>query len=258
MISPHITIPYLKIGEHLSLLQKLKINLEIYFNSNDLDHLQEDSVSTLKESLDYRPSISVHAPYMDLSPGAVDREIRNITERRFLHTCAIAEELGARYIVFHSGFEKWKYALNVDIWLSESIKTWEKIMSRLSGTDIRIVIENVFEDEPSNLNLLMEAMGSEKIGLCFDTGHFNLFSKIPLVEWIDETREYVVELHLHDNDGKGDQHRVIGEGTFPFKLLFKIMKGKDCLYTIEAHSKDGAMKSIECLNSMITAPLKGE
>ncbi len=247
MISAQITIPYHMIGDYLFFLREQRINLEIYFSGSNLDEIQETSIPLLKEKLNYNPSLSIHAPYMDLSPGAVDGEIRKVTEKRFLLTCDIARELNATTIVFHSGFEKWKYGLKADIWLRESIKTWEKMINRLRGSDVTIAIENVFEDEPSNLRLLIESIGSEKMGLCFDTGHFNLFSKVSLVEWLHQTKDHIVETHLHDNYGQSDDHKAMGDGNFPFQLFFNEIKGIDCLYTIEAHTKDSVMKSMEYL-----------
>ncbi len=245
MISPHINIPYSEIGDYLHLLKKHKFNLEIYFSGNDIDTLSISSIKRLKKILDYNPSLSIHAPYMDLSPGAVDSEIRKVTEKRYINTTEIAKELHAKTIVFHSGYEKWKYALHVDIWLRESIRTWEKILHELSDSSIKIAIENVFEDDPSNLTLLTKSIDMEHFGLCFDTGHFNLFSKVSLIEWLNETKESIVELHLHDNDGTSDEHKAIGNGTFPFKALFDEIKGIDCLYTIEGHSSEDVMKSLE-------------
>jgi len=70
---------------------------------------------------------------MDLSPGAVDNKIKEVTLVRFNQVFDIAEELCPASIVFHSGYEKWKYAFRVDIWLEESLKTWEKFYQEQSN-----------------------------------------------------------------------------------------------------------------------------
>ena len=137
---------------------------------------------------------------MDLSPGAVDQKIRAVTIERFTRIFDIAEILKPEAIVFHSGYEKWKYALKIDVWLENSLKTWRIVQKRAEEMEVKIAIENIFEDEPTNLRLLMEEMSSSNFGLCFDTGHFNLFSKIPLAEWLEQLKAYILELHLHDND----------------------------------------------------------
>jgi len=55
--------------------------------------------------------------------------------------------------------------------------TWQPLNARAAAMGVKIAIENIFEDEPQNLKMLMENMNSENSGICFDTGHFNLFSR---------------------------------------------------------------------------------
>ncbi len=95
----------------------------------------------------------------------------------------------------------------------------------------------------------MEEMSSEYFGLCFDTGHFNLFSKIPLDEWLAQFKAYILELHLHDNDKSSDAHLAIGDGTFDFDTLFETLDNKDLICTIEGHTKEAVIKSIERLKT---------
>ncbi|GAB4484943.1 MAG: sugar phosphate isomerase/epimerase [Thermodesulfovibrionales bacterium] len=224
-----------------------RLNLEIYLSSSILDSLGPDDVRRTARLLDYRPSLSIHAPFMDLSPGAVDILVRDVTVRRFSHVLEIAEILSPRSVVFHSGYEKWKYALRPDIWLEKSIQTWEPLRRRAESLGTMIAIENIFEDEPSNLLMLMETLGSPHFGICFDTGHCNLFSRVPLKAWMDALVSYIVELHLHDNNGSSDQHLPVGEGTFDFRTFFDLLGSRDCVATIEAHSPDRVIRSLSNL-----------
>lgn len=247
MIDPHVHIPYHKIWDYLNYIRENRSNIEIYFPSSDLDTINAGDIKKLQTSLDYNPDLSFHGPFMDLSPGAVDSKIRAVTIGRFTHTMDIAEVLSPKVIVFHSGYEKWRYAHRVDIWLEESIKTWRPLISRAADTGVKLAIENIFEDEPSNLELLMKELGSENFGICFDAGHCNLFSKVPLEQWLHSLKPYIVELHIHDNDKTFDSHLPIGDGNIDFKALFSILKNINCLYTIETHTPEDVLKSIERL-----------
>jgi len=251
--APHIHIPYPRVGDYLPFIKQNSLNLEIYFPSSALDSLALTDIERLKETLDHQPSLSIHAPFMDMSPGAVDSRVRAVTLERFSHILEIAGVLLPKVIVFHSGYEKWKYAHRVDIWLEGSLLTWEPIISKAARLNTRIAIENIFEDEPSNLHSLMQELHSEHFGICFDTGHCNLFSKVRLEDWLRSLGPYIFELHLHDNDKSFDQHLPIGEGTFDFRTLFSSLEGKECLYTIEAHSPGNVMKSMERLKKFTTA-----
>jgi sugar phosphate isomerase/epimerase len=243
-INPHIHIPFEKIREYIDFIKQHRLNLEIYFSSDILDSISRDSLINVCKALDYNPSLSIHAPFMDLSPGAIDSKVRLVTIERFMQILDIAEILKPVCVVFHSGYEKWKYALKIEPWLNQSLLTWKEINDRAKKIGVKIAIENIFEDNPKNLRLLVESMNSENFGICFDSGHFNLFSAASLEEWLNEIKEYIIELHLHDNDKSSDQHLPIGDGSFNFNLLFNRLKGNNCIYTIEARSPEMVLKSI--------------
>lgn len=246
----HVHIPYNKINAYLMKIKEHKLNLEVYFTSESLDTLKRDDIKRLLEALDYKPSLSIHAPFMDLSPGALDSKVRAVTIERFSHIMEIAEMLSVTHIVFHSGYEKWNYNHKVDVWLEKSILTWKRIIDISKHLDVKIAIENIFEDNPLNLKLLMDELHSEKFGICFDTGHFNIFSTISLDEWLKALEPYILELHLHDNNKTLDAHYPIGEGSFDFEKLFSCIRQRDCLYTIETHSPEMVIKSIEKLRAL--------
>lgn len=247
---PHVHVPYDQLKKHLRFIRKERLNLEIYFGSRSFDRVTESDIIDLKKTLDHNPALTIHAPFMDLSPGAVDPKVREITVDRFHNVLNIAEILMPRVIVFHSGYDRWKYDDNVDIWLEGSSKTWRPINERAANMGIRIAIENIFEDEPSHLVLLTKEIDSDNFGICFDTGHFNLFSKLPLIEWLTMVKAYIKELHLHDNSRYRDDHLAIGDGDFDFYTLFRVLGNTDCVCTIEAHSVKNVKKSIERLKEL--------
>ena len=61
----------------------------------------------------------------------------------------------------------------------------------------------------------VESVKSEKIGICFDTGHSNVFGRDPL-EDIRIAGSYLKTLHVHDNDGERDLHLTPFLGTVPW------------------------------------------
>ncbi|MFN3740697.1 MAG: sugar phosphate isomerase/epimerase family protein [Thermodesulfovibrionales bacterium] len=243
---PHAHIPYERIANHRDLLNKYKIDLEVYISSRILDTVELSEIASLKNKLNYDPELTIHAPFMDLSPGAIDSLVRKVTVQRFSTIIEIAGSLGAKAVVFHSGYEKWKYGLKIEPWLEGSIKTWKEILERVAGRFL-VLIENIFEDEPANLRLLMEEIDIPNFGLCFDTGHFNLFSRVSLQEWLSHTLPYIRELHLHNNDRTSDQHYPVDEGTFNMVELLEIIGQRYCIYTIEAHTPEHFLKSLKWL-----------
>jgi len=243
--SVHVTVPYFGLDQYLPIIKKESLNLEIYFSSGRFDEIQKSDIIELRDVLDYNPKLTIHSPFMDLSPAAVDPIIREATFKRYSSILDFASVLEPRVVVFHSGYYRWNYENKVDKWLKGSLKTWRLLNKRAEDLGVKIAIENIFEDEPGNLRMLAEEMGSENFGLCVDVGHINLFSRIPLQEWLQIVRPFIKEMHIHDNDGSGDDHLPIGDGNLDFDTVFKMSEGLDCVYTIEAHTVENARKSLE-------------
>lgn len=74
MTKPHIHVPYNRLYDYLDIIQKEKFNLEIYFDALILDEIKEEDIEKLKRALSYKPSLSFHGPFLDLSPGAFDKK----------------------------------------------------------------------------------------------------------------------------------------------------------------------------------------
>lgn len=247
MSSPHIHMPFDIIERHMEFILQKRFNLEIYFSSDALDGLEKDFLCKVRDALKHSPGLTIHAPFMDMSPAAVDSKVRTATVSRLNQVFDVAEILRPLAVVCHSGYEKWKYNLGIDLWLRKSLETWGPLIDRAKSIECKIAIENIFEEEPTNLRRLMEETASEHFGICFDTGHCNLFSMVSLDRWLDDLGEYIVELHLHDNDRSADQHYPIGDGSFDFNRLFSRMKEHDCIHTLEAHTPEHLLVSIERL-----------
>lgn len=249
MLNPQVHVPFDILNDKLETLNSLKFNIELYFSGGCLDNAGPDKVRSAISRLDYKPVFTIHGPFMDLNPGAVDSKVRQATRERFHQVFDIAERVGPKRVVFHSGYEKWKYGHNIKPWLEGSLSLWPEFIRRAQKIGAVIAIENIFEDNPENLSLLMKGLDSNNIGVCFDTGHFNIFSKVPINDWLESIGQHVREMHLHDNRGDLDSHNPIGEGTFDFDRLFSdgMLKQQDVVYTIESHSPEAAIKSIEAL-----------
>ena len=60
---------------------------------------------------------------------------------------------------------------------------------------------------------------------------------------------WLAHLHLHDNNGRRDEHLGIGRGKFDFQGLFKFLTKHDLqpLITLEPHSEDDLWVSLRAL-----------
>lgn len=249
----HVPFTYL-LEHHESLILEKKINPEICFNAHILDNCNRNEVEFIGNLVrKFELSVTIHAPYMDLRPGALDTKIRQISMERITQVIKFIPLFNPRTIVCHPSFDPRYYVSTEDLWVENSLSTWSYLTSLLNGTETIICLENVYEPHPRPLRRVLEACSSPRLRFCFDTGHFNCFSKEPLELWMEELAPYIAEIHLHDNSGESDQHLPIGEGTFPFEYMFTLLKEKNVrpILTVEAHSETALGKFLNNLRRFL-------
>ncbi len=249
----HVHIPYPRIFDSIGFLRENRINPEIFFPSDQLDIIAPADIDRLAAALDWSPTVSIHAPFMDLCPGAVDSKIAAVTLERFLQTIEITAPLKPVCAVFHSGYESWKYAGNTDIWIKKSTAIWRKVLDFAEKTGTKVAIENIVDAEPSHLVRLADEINHPLFGLCLDVGHRELFSKLSPAEWLGLTAPRLFELHLHDNFGTGDDHLPVGDGKIEWRGFFEKLKGLAAqpIHTLEAHSEDDALRALNNLKNFL-------
>ena len=238
---------------YLDLFLRCRINPEIGFDASVLDRRDElplEQVARLFEE-DGR-SVTLHGPFMDLAPGALDDRIREVTARRLLETMELVPLFRPLSVVFHVGYDDRCYNDYRREWLAGSLATWEPIARRAEGLGVMISLENVYEQTPDMIVALLDSLSSRNMGFCLDVGHQNAFSTMPLAEWLKVLGSRLREVHLHDNNGRGDDHGPIGIGTVAFPTLFAYLveTGLRPLITLEPHAEASLWKSLEALETL--------
>jgi hypothetical protein len=72
---------------------------------------------------------------MDLSPGAVDDKIRDVTALRFQQVMDLVPHLHPRAIVFHPGYDRWRFDGDVELWMNRSLLTWRTLLLGTNAMD---------------------------------------------------------------------------------------------------------------------------
>ncbi len=245
--SLHVHVPYRLLGEVLPLLLERRLQPEVAFSGADLDELSLAELRPHARSLQVAGlGCTVHAPFMDLNPGSNDPLVREATRVRCTQTLHAAAEFGASLVVFHPGYEKWRYGLQSRLWLEPSLRFWPPLIELAEQLGTRLALENIFEEEPDTLAALLDALDTPTLGHCFDVGHWRLFGKVSLEQWFASLGPRLVHLHLHDNLGDRDAHLAVGEGSIDFKKLFHLLgdlPGAPSL-TLEAHDQPTLVRSL--------------
>jgi sugar phosphate isomerase/epimerase len=250
----HVHVPYPVLDEALPLLIERRLNVELFFSADTLDHLLPERLASSAARLEAEGvQRTIHAPFMDLNPGSYEPLLQEITRRRFHQVMDAAVILRPRVVVFHPGYDKWRYGETRDRWLAECIPLWQEMVERGEECDCIIAVENIFEEEPSTLVDLILCVDSPRLRHCFDVGHWNMFTKVTLEEWFEALGPYIAETHIHDNHGQKDEHAPIGEGNIDTRLFFSLLDryAPDAVRTIEAHSREKLERALVNLGEIM-------
>jgi sugar phosphate isomerase/epimerase len=126
----------------------------------------------------------------------------------------MAAELGAGVIVLHASTTRPLASQQ------RSLQALEPVARRLG---VRIAVENLPREGFARIDELFASFPPELIGLCYDSGHGNI--------GCDSTADLarvgsrLAAVHLHDNDGTGDQHRIPLTGTVPWPRVMAAIAG---------------------------------
>jgi hypothetical protein len=187
-----VHVPYGRLREELlNWVIGERINPEIGFNHIDLDRFRDaDYRATADRLSDAGLSVTFHAPFMDLRPGAVDPSIRRLTLERLRRVFDLVPWFRPLSVVCHPSFDSRYYASVSRQWLDNSLETWRTLLSTLRGTGTIIALENVYETGPDQLRPLIDSLDSPQVRFCFDTGHANTFGRVPPADWMDAWAGY--------------------------------------------------------------------
>lgn len=243
----HIHMPLRSLKKRLRWLLRNRLQPEVACLGNELDNIDHGFLQSAGSRLaDEGLQITFHAPFFDLNPGSHDPAIEAITRRRFNQTLDAAESLQAKLIVFHPGYDRWRYDRQPDLWHEQSLSFWPPLLERAEQLECHLTLENIFEESPETLAKLLNQLDSPWLGHCFDIGHWQLFSATPLEEWFSLLGKHTRHVHLHDNRGKADDHLPIGYGIIDFPELFRqieTLKNAPTM-TLEAHTLRELKKSL--------------
>jgi len=188
-----------------------------YYKKNK-DQLKKALKTHLEEFSDFKNVISLHGPIMDIIPHTVDEEIRNVVLRRVTTTMKLAEHLGVKRVIFHTGINPIvtapNYYKNI---CKQQAQFWDEILERFQNQVI--CLENMWEPDTKILRMILKYSKSDRLKICIDVAHANVYGKIPMREWFTKLSDHIVHLHLNDNNGKYDEHLAIGDGNLDWKVI---------------------------------------
>ncbi|NLB69811.1 MAG: sugar phosphate isomerase/epimerase [Lentisphaerae bacterium] len=103
-------------------------------------------------------------------------------------------------------------------------RSLDEILPSSRALGFPIALENFSGDTFKVTSLLFDEYPPDAVGLCYDSGHGNIDHKgqqAKGMEHLEKFLDRLQALHLHDNDGSGDQHQPPRYGTIDWERLMK-------------------------------------
>lgn len=195
-------------------------------------------LSGIKELLDaHGLGISVHGSFWDLNPASHHRELWELTLKQVRQSIDACRALGGEIVVLHFGRcpvpevedflegTKWRYR-----------RFLEQCLPYARERGVTLALENAGGQPatyPSTVEelkrLVLELEGAK---VAFDIGHAHLAERraggkatgLAIAGAIEDLREHLVHVHVHDNHGKKDEHLPPGDGDINFKPVVEALR----------------------------------
>lgn len=109
--------------------------------------------------------------------------------------------------------------------IEESLQVLEGLRPAATKAGVRIAVENLYQPRQHTQTTFFDALfarfGPDYLGFCYDSGHASMTG---CQDFIERYADRVICTHLHDNDGKDDQHLMPGEGVADWKMILGSLK----------------------------------
>jgi sugar phosphate isomerase/epimerase len=221
--------------------------LELRLKEPHFDYNEDREIKELKKRAKKNKVkiLSVHAPSgIDISATDEWERVRSVREVE--KGIVIASRVGADYIVVHPGEEISDY----DTQMKMVKRSFDEIIEFSEEWGVLVLVENLPPHKIGfDLNEIKNIIGwynKGDIGCCLDTSHLNL-CEIKMSDAINLLNEYIINVHVSDNQGEQDDHTLPYKGEIDWEdfiaglksidfngtLCFELMKEEQYLETIE-------------------------
>jgi len=158
---------------------------------------------------------SIHAPWW----GVNDLWIDNLCGQAFMEEICKLLKTCLNYdiptLVLHPENKNGTVYAELPATFEFGLDKIRKITAEAERLNINIAIENMCH--PEYLECIFSNIDSNRLGLCFDSGHWHVF--MPDIDLLALYGSRLMALHLHDNNGKEDWHALPLSGNIDWKRM---------------------------------------
>ena len=241
------TYPYEDVLEGIS---KIFSHWEIVSEADHYLPMIGLSLESMMKSYDL--TYSIHAPFNDINIASLNESVREMSVIELIKIMNMASELDIKTVTIHPGL----YSMVVSGLEERSVMAAKRSLRTLDRMaqecGVRLCVENMpgfkfFLGQTADQ--MSELLEGTNLPICLDIGHANTTGQ--LNEIIDTLGNRIMNVHIHDNDGKQDQHLTIGEGTVDFDDCLKRLSSYGGRYIIECKTLESGSESQDRLSRLL-------
>src|ERR1700751_3597164 len=163
---------------------------------------------------------------IDITEPAKGKRISMVDEIK--RAIEIAEIVPFRYLIQHVGVSGQEFD---DRRIESAFSSLEEIKVFAGQRGVEVLIENTPNGLSSaeRLNGLL-AETHLNLGYCFDIGHAHMTGR--LEEEFELMKSRIRSTHIHDNNGRDDQHLFPGQGTIDWSRAMQLLTSKTGQYPL--------------------------
>ncbi len=160
---------------------------------------------------------SIHGCPHDL--GETDARLRSQAVSRHKAVIAAASELNSYSVVFHIADTFSRQSCSAACSSIQALLPWAQTHG------VVMALENMkvpyYGSRPEEITFFMNEFDHPNLRICFDVGHANISGGIFPV--MDEFKNSIAAVHVHDNHGEADEHLPLGLGNIPWGEVFRCL-----------------------------------
>ena len=198
-------------------------------------------------------NVTLHSTFYDINLATINSFLKKATLDCYRNYLDLAQQIGAKVMVLHGGY------LHKDaIGIPELVHiARQNLLDNLKilgdyGEQKGVVIG--LENSPPNRNMLMVPDWEQQLEILRKLNHPNVkavwdmahayLHGLDLYDYYRYIKEYLVEIHIHNNDGREDLHLGIQRGKIDYRSFF--LKNKVAVPAImEIRTFSDALESLE-------------
>ena len=164
---------------------------------------------------------NAHAPYLRanyLWKGTLDGQAAYEELVACITECAAQ---GIQTVVMHPENKNRTETVELPQDFSTGLDRMKRIVGMAERLNTNIAVENM--SRPEYLDVIFKNIQSDKLGFCFDSGHWNVFT--PKSDLLSLYGHKLKAVHLHDNDGIDDWHALPFSGSIDWNDMATKLAG---------------------------------